>query len=451
MLNLQFSFLLLAITVSGHFAVAQRSLNELRHLRTIQPKSLREAVLLTIELNPKTRAKDLLIQAQHETTLGVKAQMYPSGSFGCGTSLSPGRTVIDNNPMDSRQSTINCNLSGSVTLWDGGVGRYNYKAAIKTEEAVAQRLKSTSPFVHNGKGSLANAAMMAYMSLVMNQSILKETERNIVFLQKFLAVTTNPDEQSLIAAKLYALNRYYTKTDSHYRQAQKQFRYVVTTDPGTPLESLEETIVNVRIPATPQEAFLISLEKNPDVKSTEASLQAEEYTLKAAKAAAGINVSLVGNLNGGQSHEALNGPYDFRSTSGSVGIQARIPLSFSRGHYTKAQKLRKESARSERDSALDDAKYGIESTYDELEAEVVLHGLATQGYNDSLRIVEATIEKIENHDPSLPSTQTFLSQYANLSENFGILIGAQATMLTLRFSIQQLAGTVFDQVQDGIR
>lgn len=409
-----------------------------------KPRTLRESVLMAISLNPKTKSKDIQIESMHERTLSAKANKYPSGSVSCSQSTT--NAVMSG--VSSNSISRDCNITGSMTLYDGGSNNYSYLATKEEEEAQRQRFNSTNPFIQNTKGSLANQTMGAYMGLTSSKESINSANRDIIILQNILTTTTNSDDQGLVNAKIAQIKMSLARSKSNYLKSLSDFKYVVTTYPADNLENMEDAIHSLEIPTSADEAVQISLQKNPDVQATNASLRAANDTLLAAKAALGPRVSLVLTLDKNSYVSPMDSINNYSEHSTYAGVQISIPLSLSTYHYTKSQELSKRAAELDRDAALDDAQHGIESAYAELEAAEIQHDLALKAYNDAMAVVQATQTKIINHDPTVPSIQTCLSQYENLSSQVGNLMGAQSTIVVLKFTIQQLAGTVFDKAYE---
>ncbi len=413
------------------------------------PQSLGESVLLAINLNPKTKSKDIQVEALHENALAVRAGKYPSGSINCSREYERTTENIVGYPAAIRSNVKldDCNLTASVTLYDGGANKFAYEAALDQEESVRDSFNSTNPFIRNTKGAIANETMSAYLRLIGAIVGLNEGESYLKTLDVISSIATTTDEQGLVAAKIRGVKMGLAKSKGQYTQALSDFQNAVTVLPGANPEDFETTIQSLKIPASAAEAVATSLRKNPDIQATNASLRAADDSLRAARAALGPHISLIAEIDSNSSHDGLNMGSDFTEHSSMVGVQMTVPLSLGLVHSARAQKYSVDAAEMERNAALDDAKHGIESTYSQLDTEMIQHDLAVQAYTQARAVFLANVDKIKNHGANLPSVQTCLLQFDDMNLQLNNMVGSQANIVGYKFTIQQLAGTVFDQAR----
>lgn len=408
---------------------------------TPKPHTLIQSILLAISLNPKTKSKDVQIEAMHEQTLAAKANQYPSGSVNCSYGYTQGKVA----GVPEKGTYADCSLSASATLYDGDSAKFAYLASKEQEDAARQRFNSTNKFIQNTKGQLAGDTVRTFIEIsASKQSVIAKT-KNLDILNNLYALTNDSNTKGLIKAQVTQAQISLAQAKSNYSQALSEFKYVVTILPADNLENLEQSIASLKIPGSVEEAVKISLERNPDVQATNASLRAADYTYKSVRASMGPKVSVVATIDTNLNHDSINSVNNYSGHSNYIGVQLSLPLSLSLSHYTKSQALSKKYAQLDSEAALDDARHGLESTYDELAAQLIQHDLLVTAYNEALETVEETQRQIANNEDHLPSVQTALDQYFNMNNQLSSLLNSQMAILSIKFSIQQLAGTVFDQ------
>ncbi|PIS11978.1 MAG: hypothetical protein COT73_00995 [Bdellovibrio sp. CG10_big_fil_rev_8_21_14_0_10_47_8] len=412
----------------------------------IGPRTLAESVKAAIELNPKTRSKNLQLQSIHEVTKGTRADMYPQGAISC--SAGTANSHSDSNWTDSshvNSSSKSCGVSASVTIYDGGAGYNRYKASQKQEEAVREQFNSTNPYLQNTKGQLAAQAMASYMSIILQEELKASALSGRDILRKILTAANKTEDRGLVNAKISDMDQSFIRSEASRKQAVSSFVNVTTLEPSGTLEGLDESIAHVVIPGTADEAVEISLERNPEVKAMNASLEAAQYTLKAARASMGPYLAAVVSYDVFHNSQGGFAPYRGHGSNAYAGVRLVIPFVPAQIHYSRAQRYAVEAARAEREAALSDAKFGIENTYAQLDSALEQHQMNLESYADAVRMIQNTLAKINQQDPGLPTIQVCLSQFENLQGNYVSMIQSKIEILTLKFSIQQITGTVFDE------
>lgn len=424
-------------------------------LATNPPRTLHEAILTSIQKNPKTQAKDRLVEALHFQTQAAKDQSLPTVSLSCGYSNSSGQGGYQGKtPDDSSSNSRNCNAGISMNLYDGGANQYSAKAAEAQEEATRYRYNSTNPFIQNTKGSLAGKTLESYLNLVTLKETISEYEYENQYLNRVAIIAKSDTDKNTINSQIASINGAIVGIKLDLEQAKSQFKYFVTVEPADILDSLEMTIEKLRIPVNIEEAKNIAQEKNPDLKASDYDLEAAKNTTKSVRASLGPRVSLYANKsynNSGDAYVYSGLPY--QSNSSTVGVNLSIALGVSKFHSLDATAKREEAALADHDGALDDMNFQIKNYYEQLANAQTMLNLRQHEFELSKKSTEDILNQLNssNPDPDGKLLTNALAARGNRASVFmqlyGMYPGILPNTVRLKFSIQQVTGTVFDEIQ----
>lgn len=407
------------------------------------PKSLRSAIALAIILNAKTRSKDIQIQSLHEVSLAAKAEQYPSGSINCSTSRLAGHSNFDGRNYQNNYALNNCSISASLTLWDGGANRHNYRAAVAFEKAMESRFNSTSPLILYTKGSLANTTLNAYINLIFARQSLVRKDYDLKFLNSISALAKSDEDKNRIQTFRQSVEASKAQSQAQYDKAASDFKYTVTLPPSEELEGFAASIASLDIPETPDQAMQVALEKSPDIQATNYGLEAAGELYKSARAALGpqltLNVSRSSYL---QTASEFSGRYS--EDLGMVSLDLYIPLSASKYHYTNAQRKARDAAELDRDAALDDARHDIDTTYQQLHTQINLESIYAKNFLDAQKIIDDILLQTQTPKGTALSVQYSLDQLDSLENAYRRWQESQSEIVGLKYSVQQVIGTLFE-------
>ncbi|OFZ31884.1 MAG: hypothetical protein A2622_11735 [Bdellovibrionales bacterium RIFCSPHIGHO2_01_FULL_40_29] len=331
-------------------------------------------------------------------------------------------------------------ISTSVSLFDGGAHRHAVAARESDLKASIAQYNSTSPMMSNTRASIAAEVLMSYVSIVeLNERIRYLTYAETT-LKLYLKVAT-AEEAVTIQESISELQNTLLTLKFSLRESEKGFKYY-STIPAPPFEQLQtigQAIQSLGIPENAEEAFRIALDKNPDIKLAEYNLNSNREYSEAEKARHGLQVTASASVDRGGSSRRGYG------TSASVGIQAQMTFDVSNRHSQRASEKSVAAAQSDLEGTIDEKKFKIESTYPLLQNQMDLYTsylanlkTARENLDRVLAAVEAG-ESVDMIKVGIPRLNAFRSASSNT-------LSQQISILRIRFGIQQLVGTLFENL-----
>ncbi len=404
------------------------------------PRTLRGAISAAITLNPKTISTDEFMESLHYVTQASKANMYPSSGFSC-TRFADNSTMSTNHlRLPYKISFLNCGVSVSATVFDGGAKYYAYKSAQAHEAATRASFNTADSRIPNTRGGLANSTMSSYSELAQMKvmvAYLKKVQNTYLQFQKF---QTSDNLNSAISQIEQAVQQGSDELDA----AIEQFNYVVTLPAADDLEDMDSAIASLKIPASAEDAVKIALSSGPEVLRRNLNVQMAEYSLKSQRASLGPSVSVDASWDKNNSNNQVNGAIDRYNISGhSIGVTLRIPIDVSGIYYLKSAKKELASKISERSAAIADAQNTILNTYKRLESERKTYLAMNKMFEDQSRVIQTILDKINSGDTSTLVLSDMLDSVGLWESSFFKLQSVQSKILNDLFGIKQVTGLLF--------
>ncbi len=408
------------------------------------PRTLLQAIATAVKNNPKTVAIDELLESIHYSTLASQQYRIPRGNIYCSMNRDYQSGSYNGLPLPSSTSTSgSCGIGASVTLYDGGAGRYRAQSAEASENAAAASYNTSDSHIPNTRGGLASRTQEIF-------SNISRIRSNLEFYTKYLSVLnefrTFKNDDNLVAF-ISDIEQNLTQIENNRELAVSNFHYVVTVDPSPDLDGFEEAIQSLTIPADVEEAVQIATTRGPEVIRRNLNVQMAEFNLKAERASYGPLVTLHGSINGGQ-YRIMSDSSSSRSSyiSKGVGVTLSIPLDPSKSNRLKSAELGVKSQRSEREAALKDAEYEIRTTYRSIANNHRLYVSFKKSLEDQWNFVNGNVEKIRAHDTANLKMNELLTSVNILNQRHHQLLELQAGILQDFFTIQQVTGLLFDNI-----
>lgn len=397
--------------------------------------SLMEAISIAFDKNPKTRANDLKVESARDRVTGAKLDLYPSLNLGMS------RTEMkmdseDGYKYDSQSGDLS--ISTSVNLYRGFADINSIKSRDASAKAMDARYKSTDALIPNTKGSLAMAVADSYFSILFNQYQSQYMASLGPIYQQLLKSAKTAEEEALLRNTIMSNQNSLISMRFSEQRARRDFHFFTTVPAPAIIDNFDSTIASLVIPATAEEALSIALNKSPSVKAREYDLESARY---AYKADLGRSRSPRIDLFASKDLELHPGS----SNSTVVGISVKYNLSASSSAYNRASAKQVESATMDRDGALDDLKYELESAYPSLANYEELHEKYLESYTISRASVMEIVRKIEAGENV--DVQAALSNVSNLTSSFMSLLMQKKNLADMRFAIQRTIGTLFESAE----
>ncbi|MFZ3231906.1 MAG: TolC family protein [Pseudobdellovibrio sp.] len=401
---------------------------------TVSAMSLQEAIRFSLENNPKTVANQLRVDAMKERASAQRMDLLPSLHLGANVQYS-----IDNSLASSSNGI---GLSTSVNIYNGGADSYAQKSLQASLKATDARYTSSNAYIPNTKGSIAKHVKDAYVSLIEVLEQKKYLDSLGATLQLFINANPTEDEKILIQQRINNLSTSLIRTESNLASALKDFKYFATVPAPEfdQLDSFEKVTQSLSIPTTVEEAFQMALIKSPDLKVAAFELEAAQYDYKSEKArlySAKVNV----NASIQRSNSAMDGS-NSQLNSRSIGLSVGYILSPSSSLRDSAAAKSVQASMRDRDGAVDELKYDIESIYPALETQEKLYEsqLANlKSADDSLKVIIQKIKQGQKVD-----LKTALSVLDSQGQYWSNCLMQQHSILDTHFNIQRSVGILFE-------
>ena len=405
------------------------------------PKSLKESIAIAVKNNPKTVSTNERLEAIRFQTLATKADMYPTISISCSSSLNTGNLNYSGATTPSRSKSGDCRASVNINIYDGKSSYYRFKADEASEAATAAAYNTTDSLIPNTRGGLANQAMNIFVELADLRGSIHHTNTALSFLRIFEKISDDYTLKSTIVETQQELEQFNASL-----QLQKEaFQYTVTLPPSDDLDDLDTTIGTLKIPASTEDAITLALSNGPEVIRRNLNVQMAEYNLKAIKGSLGPSVSL--SLNAGKSlYKDKTSPINsYNSNRNNIGLSVSIPLGAAGSYRIKSSEANLASKISEREAAIADAKYSISAQYKRL-ANLKSNYIANnKNYIDQLEYLESLSSSIDKGETLTIDIQKILTAVENLNRKYYQLQRTQNSILYTLFGIQQVTGQLFSE------
>ena len=405
--------------------------------------TLQEAIKISIDTNPKTVANQLRVQAMEDRLKAQKLSWLPTVTTTLGTDLS--RSKYSSEMLDrsssSRENSVGA--STSFKLYDGGADKFATLEAEANLKAMKARYSSSNALIPNTRGSIAREVIDAYAGLLE----VIEQQKYLGFISGVLqtyATAFRGDDLVVVQQKINDLKTSNIKINFNHEQALKDFKYFTTVEApaAAELDTIQQAIQSLVIPANADEAFRIALDKNPNIKMAEYDVESSQYGYEAGRARRNspqISLQASTNRSLGNTNDTLN-----RSGRASIGVYLSYTLDAKKSHFDAASVKTLEAAKNDLSAMTKETKYTIETFYPNLENQENVFRSQLENLksaDDSLNQILAKIKAGQTVDINVAlNVLSAHQQYTYQS------ITQQVSILYTRFNIQRSVGTLFDNL-----
>lgn len=427
------AFIILMTTAVSHAADPEK----------VPPRTLLQAISIAVKNNPKTIAIDELLESIHYSTLATGASRRPRADITCSANRNYRNSTFNGvHERDSVSTSADCSLNAYITVFDGGAGRYRTRSAEASEAAAAASYNTADSLIPNTRGGLANNTKVIFTSIAEMSAFIQFYSEYLAVLEDFKKFST--DNNLLAVAGNVAQN--IQQFESNRALLLADFRYIVTVAADPNLDDFDKMIASLKIPANPEDALAIAVDRGPEVLRRNLNVTMAEFNLKAERAVLGPFVSLGASVGHGRFR--FNSDIETRSnyTNKSVGITMTLPLDPAGRYRIRAAEQSLASKKSERQAALDDAEHSIRSTYASLSNSNLLYHSFKQNLDEQWAYVRTVQQKVRSGNTAGLDITHMLADLRILDQRFSQFESIQESIVRDLFSIQQVTGLLFENI-----
>lgn len=406
--------------------------------------SIQEAMQTAFEKNPKTQANDLRLKAMEERTKAAWLSYAPH--FNAGYSVGHDRSRYDAGmgPISSQSISKGLNYGLSFNIYDGGVRYYNAMSAEIGEKTRKAQYNSTDSRIPNTRGAIAALVFNAYTNILQVQEMTAMETLSREALVKIMKIAKTPEEQNRIRSMIASSEAKLSNLNFELVDAARDFENVVKIPMPSRLDNYEQTVESILVPPNSQAAIQVALTKSPELNVASYQLEQMKLDYKAERAAITSPTVSIGVSKSNGSSRTSGDPLTSRSEGTRINATISWSFSASRNAYSKASALEVEALEKERDGALDDLKFNIESSYPRLENYSSSVALYNQILKNGQLALLAALEKIDQGENV--KVDDAIGLVGVIQGGFYPAILAKQSLLTAKFSLQKTIGTLFDEV-----
>ncbi|OFZ12036.1 MAG: hypothetical protein A2Z20_07320 [Bdellovibrionales bacterium RBG_16_40_8] len=410
-----------------------------------QAISFQDSLRIALEKNPKPKSKDIQILALKDRTTAAWLGFLPTFSESCDYTQDKSTTRVLGIPSRTSDIATGCSTSIDLNIFKGGRGYYEAKTAEARQKAMAAIFNSTNPLVENSKGALATLLLNTYTAIIMNQDTLELLDSITDILNRALAATSDPDDINAYKAFMATVAIQKQNALNKITLSKEDYLFEVTQVAPDRLDSFDDFINSFQIPVTPEEALAQAKLSSPDLKRRVYELQQADYATKIAWSQAympTIDVYYSNYFSNDIDRLDSNNNYNYHNQS--AGISLSWIFSFQKKNNLSAARKELQSAQLEQLAVIDDLKHNIKKTYMNYEATSSVLEKYRQKYEMAKDQAYSDIERLESKNPiSRTDLINDLNDYSNAGSN---LIYAKQGVVILKFTVQQVTGTLFTNV-----
>ncbi|MGN6464519.1 MAG: TolC family outer membrane protein [Rhizobiaceae bacterium] len=285
-------------------------------------------------------------------------------------------------PTISGSSSINYASQGGTRLTTGGFGvsiqqtLFDGFQTLNNVRAAKAQVRAQDEGLRNTEENILFNAVSAYMDVILNRQIAQFRERNLAFLNEQVRAAnsrldvgegTRTDvaqaqaSQALAQAQLSAARAQVLSSAATYHQ-------IVGDEPGR-LQAAQP--VTKLLPSSLPSAFAIAAAEHPAIRSTEALVDASEFSVKSAEGTLLPSIAAQAGLNRNYDHQSPAGiqPNGWEN-SASIGLSLNVPI-YQGGRASAQVRQAKESlgqARIQVDVSRDQVRAAVAAAWSQYQA-----------------------------------------------------------------------------------
>jgi outer membrane protein len=288
-------------------------------------ETLRDAMMKAYQTNPTLNAARANQRANDETSPIARARGLPTLD---GTVTYNENLKRSANSFGSPKRILSTGLNLSVPIYQGG--------SVKNSLAAAeQRIAAGQASLRDIESTLFSQTVAAYMDVIRDEAIVGLNQKQVKVLTVNLEATRDRFEVGDLTRTDIAQSESRLATaDSQLRSGEaqlivsrEQYIRLVGNAPG----ELAPPPPLPNLPASPDIAVSIALEKNPDLLAAKKTAQAAKFDINVARAARLPRLSAFANADSSNFLGSLSSrpglpPFEQKQLTSAAGLQATVPL-----------------------------------------------------------------------------------------------------------------------------
>lgn len=407
-----------------------------------QQIGLLDAVRVALHENPKIRANDKTLEAMMLRVQALKRSRLPHLSLGASATMDQGQQGDGSQDENYKNTSTSASADLNWNLYDGGASKKKIQSAECSFKERQASFNSTNTMTRNTQGQIAGVVFENYVSLVETRENIKFSEMILQMAQTFRSAAKSQGE--ILEAESFIANMELNLEQLRAEEIKsaRNYEYVVTQPAPQQIESFQQMIDSLIIPANAQDAMQIALEKSPEIKTARYQIECNRLRFQSAKASAyspKVNLSVGYDRN----NQNINGsPYNTHGAS--VGISIRMNLDPGSSSELKAQGKEIDSAQENLDGTLADTRHDLESDYPDLQNSIRFAELHQKNFLTNQTHVQQYLQDITNHKNV--SISDALKQVSNMINSWYSESRETSRILNKKFQIQKTVGTLFENI-----
>jgi outer membrane protein TolC len=410
--------------------------------------TLKEAINLSFQNNPISKAGDARVEASKERWRASKLDNLPSATLSASAGRSQGETDVNGISISDNSRYTGTTISVNLNIFNGGASYYRSKAAEASAKAQMATNNSTNSLIPYTRGALANKVYGDYLSLSENLSEQAYFNKLLQVLERFLSRTNDPVEIEKYKTLIESSKTSLFEKEGKEEDFRKSFQENVKVPAPKTLDNLDGIIAALVIPATAQDALRIADEKSPELEVARRNLESAKYSYQS-QVASTTRPRVDLNVSNGRNNNYSDMTSRTRSTG--VGVSLTVPLNASSYSYNKATAKEIEALEMDLERESNDLRYQIEDQlYPKLSKSIgVLRRYEAQFAAIEQNLNEA-LKRAELGKPVKVDDVIFiLNQHSTV---FTYMVVKKMEIIDSKFSLQKKIGSLFDnmglQIQD---
>lgn len=278
-------------------------------------ETLTDTLITAYQTSPLLESSRAALRAVDENVPQARSARRPQLS-GAGSALATKSTRV---PGETG-SVFNADLQATLLLYDNG----ETKAAI---ESALMSVASARADLRDVEQTVLFNAVQAYMDVLRDLEILRIARSDLNVLGEELRAAQNRfdvgevtrTDVSLTEARLAQSRAALALAEGNLQLSRQAYLAAV----GTPPEDLSPAPPVPELPATPEAAIALALERNPNINAAQFAVRAAAADYARARAADGLRLDATASIGYDGSDGVLGRGDDL---VGTAGVQASVPL-----------------------------------------------------------------------------------------------------------------------------
>lgn len=410
-------------------------------------RGLQQSIRTALDKNPKIRSNDKVLEAMLLRVDSAKMSQLPSLRVGYSASHSSGSISDIGSGVQQPYgvSSRGANISLNWNIYDGGAKRKRIESMECSFKERQANFNSTNTQIRNTQGQIASLVVQFYVALSRSKQNILFTEQVILVLNKFRTAAKTQGEILETENVINNITLDLKEQQATLTSAAGNYKYVVTEDAPADVDSYQQMIESLSIPASPEMAMKIAREKSPEIKSAKYQIECARLRYDSAKASAyspRVDVSVGRNFGNVTSNIPSGTSSGLSTTSAQISISMNLDAGSS-GELN-AQKKEIAAAQDNLDGTIADTQHEIQTQYPDLVNAISFAEAYNKNFLASQENIMKYAQDIDAHKQV--NVSDALKELGNLMNNYYSYQRYTSVVLNTKFQIQKTVGILFDSL-----